>query len=483
MFALRRLLVGHFGKGAPESRCPIGFAVAFTDVECPPPSPEFEPADVVDAEDLRIPISSSILRVAHNRLREHQPRDGERLPKPAHIRAIVSYLRPSFDLVIAKSASLGRTEDRLMSLTGEQYDRLDELSANPRCMFEGAAGTGKTLLALEYARRADRAGARVLLVCFNRLLGDWLDRQTEGTRIAAGAWHRTLRGIVAASSVGEEFREQEGEALAAGDFAGVFGELYPFYGEIALEEMDSPFDVLVMDEAQDLFRRSTLDLVNRAVRGGLAEGRWGIFGDFTRQALYGSDTESSVDLAEYSEHFVRARLTLNCRNTRAIAEEAAVMGGFSRPPFRLGQEAGLPVERRYWRTASGLLRALTETVGRLTKGGVPVEDIIVLSPRRLENSALAGVERVGEVPLVDSSRSLDSSRECLRFSTIHSFKGLESQVVIIVDVEDVDEERSQSLLYVGMSRARGLLILMAHERARSSIDARSRALSESESRE
>ena len=112
--------------------------------------------------------------------------------------------------------------------------------------------------------------------------------------------------------------------------------------------------------------------------------------------------------------------------------------------------------------------------------GVPIDDIVILSPRRLENSVLAEVEKVGEFPLIDCSRTLDAPGECLRFSTIHSFKGLESQVVIIVDIEDVDEHRSQSLLYVGMSRARGLLILLAHERARRSIDTRLRAASERE---
>lgn len=477
MFALRDLIIGNFGMGAPEANCPIGFAVVFPDVVCPPASPEFERSDVIDTEDLRGPISASVNRVALNRLREFQPRSGERLPTSSQLKAIVNYLRPSFDLVIAKSASLSRTEDRLMSLTGEQYDRLDELAANPRCRFTGAAGTGKTLLALEYASRANSAGAKVLFVCFNRLLGDWLQRQTEGTGIAASSWHRMLRGIIVSSSVGEEFLEQEREALECEDFPRLFEELYPFYGEIALEEMDRPFDVLVMDEAQDLSQRSTLDLVNRAVRGSLAGGTWGIFGDFTGQALYGSDSETAVDLSEYCEHFVRATLTLNCRNTRAIAEEAAVMGGFSSPPFRLGREAGMPVERRYWKTAPGLATTLTETIDRLTNSGVPIDDIVLLSPRRLENSVLAEVEKVDEFPLVDCSRMLDPPQECLRFSTIHSFKGLESQVVIIVDIEDVEDARTQSLLYVGMSRAQGLLILLAHERARKSIDTRIRAAS------
>ena len=64
MFALRELIIGQFGKGTHEASCPIGFAVVFPDVACPPASPEFERSDVIDSEDLRAPISASIGRVA-----------------------------------------------------------------------------------------------------------------------------------------------------------------------------------------------------------------------------------------------------------------------------------------------------------------------------------------------------------------------------------------------------------------------------------
>ena len=472
MFALRNYIISHFGEESPESKCPIGFAVAFPDVGCPPATPEFERSDVIDSEDLRAPISASIKRVARNRLREFQRRSGVRYPTPSQIKSIRTYLRPDFDLVVAKAVSLGRIESRLLGLTEEQYDRLDNLQDNPRCLFEGAAGTGKTLLALEYARRADRDGSKVLFVCFNRLLGNWLRELTEGTGITAGTWHETVKRLIVASSVGEEFLEHERDAVESNSLGTLFDELYPFYGEIALEEMDELFDVLVVDEAQDLVDVTSLDLLNRAVRGGLAGGRWGIFGDFTRQALYSTPSAPVEDLSRYSEYFVRARLTINCRNTRRIAGETAIIGGFVSPPYRLGQVAGMPVEHRYWRTESGLLRSITATVRRLVADGVSVDDMMILSPRRLENSALAGVEEVCDLPLVDCSRSLSTSGGCVRFSTIHSFKGLESQVVIIIDIDEVDDDMSQALLYVGMSRARSLLIMLINERARSSIDAR-----------
>ena len=36
MFALRRAIADHFGRRSPEATCPIGFAVVFPDVACPP---------------------------------------------------------------------------------------------------------------------------------------------------------------------------------------------------------------------------------------------------------------------------------------------------------------------------------------------------------------------------------------------------------------------------------------------------------------
>ena len=411
MFALRHKVLDHFGQWSAESRCPIGCAVVFADVDCPPPTPEFERADVIDAKDLQRPISESIERTARTRLEELHHRNDRRFAEPSHLKAIQTYLRPDFDRVLAKSVSLGRSEARLVRLTEEQYDRLDELEDNPRCLFEGAAGTGKTLLALEYARRASRSGASVLFVCFNRLLGDWLREQTEGTSITAGTWHRTLRKIIESSSVGDEFLLQEYQAIDRDNLSSLFDDIYPLYGELALEEMQGSFDVLVMDEAQDLLDETTLSLLSKAIGGGLEQGTWAFFGDFTRQALYGDGSRTSTQVSLHSEHFVRARLTLNCRNTKRIAEETAIVGGFDAPPFRLGREQGMPVEHRYWKTADGMLKSIERTVDRLTRDGVRIDDMVILSPIRLEKSALASVGRICGMPLVDCSRSLHTPQE------------------------------------------------------------------------
>ena len=480
MFALRNAIVRHFGEAAPETRCPIGCAVVFPDLPCPPLTPEFERSDVIDSDDLREPISKSIMRVARRRLREFQLRHGDRLPTAPEARAIRNFLRPDFELIVAKGVSVGRIEKKLLRLTEEQYARLDELEANPCCLFEGAAGTGKTLLALEYARRASGNGSRVALLCFNRLLGEWLQEQTKGTGVTAGTWHGVVRDLILESRSANDFREDERKALRRGDTKALFAETYPFYADLALEELGILFDVLVMDEAQDLCSQHILDVLNLFMLGGLAGGRWAIFGDFTRQALYGGAKYPIATLSRRCDHFVRARLTLNCRNTRRIAEETTLVAGFDKPPFRLGNELGLPVEHRYWKRPADLVDSLTIVVDRLVKDQMSVEDVMILSPRRLENSGLAEVERISRFPLVDISRGIANVRQSLKFSTIHSFKGLESPVVIIVDINQVDSDEPQSLLYVAMSRARSFLILMISEAARTSLERRIRVGMEQE---
>ena len=248
--------------------------------------------------------------------------------------------------------------------------------------------------------------------------------------------------------------------------------------------MGTPFDEFVLDEAQDLVDWHTLDFLNLAVCGGLAGGRWAIFGDFTRQALYGRTVKPVEVLSHYSEHFVRAKLTLNCRNSRRIAEETTILAGFDKSPFRMGSELGLPVEHRYWKTPSDLLESLTRVLERLVKEKTPIKSVVLLSPRRLENSSLAGIERISRFRLIDCSGGMIGARSSsIKYSTIHSFKGLESQVVIIVDIDEVDGARSQSLLYVAMSRARSLLILMINEYARSAFESRIRQGMEQELRQ
>ena len=476
MFALRDAIIKKFGANSAQSDFPFGCCTVFPDVSCPPITPEFERTDAIDVEDLRGPISKPILRLAKNRLRPFRKRHS-RFPNLSEIKDLKNCFRPEFDQILARSVTIARSEENLLRLTDEQYMRLDELEANPRCLFEGAAGTGKTLLAVEFARRAERAGEKVIFICYNRLLGERLRKQSEGWGITTGTWHRVARNLILSSNVGEEFKGEETNAFNGGDTRKLFGELYPFYFEVAIEEMGPRFDVLVMDEAQDLCTPEILHPLSLAMRGGLAESRWAVFGDFTRQALYGETRDPIKILSSYSKHFVRAKLTRNCRNTRKIAEETTVLSGFDEPPFGYGWEKGLPVEHKYWKNSADLERSLNDTLVRLAEDGIPFDDVVILSPRRLESSCLSECGKLGDLSVLDCSLEIDTaSTPSIRFSTIYAFKGLESKVVIVVDVEEAQGNKWQSLMYVAMSRASSLLFLYVNAGFRAEFESRLNAV-------
>jgi superfamily I DNA/RNA helicase len=51
------------------------------------------------------------------------------------------------------------------------------------------------------------------------------------------------------------------------------------------------------------------------------------------------------------------------------------------------------------------------------------------------------------------------------FSSIRGFKGLESPVVVLCELGDLDEESRDNQLYVGMSRARNHCVIVAPKAA------------------
>ena len=54
-----------------------------------------------------------------------------------------------------------------------------------------------------------------------------------------------------------------------------------------------------------------------------------------------------------------------------------------------------------------------------------------------------------------------SKKRCVELESIYSFKGLERPVVALADLEELDEDRVNSLMYVGASRAQNHLIVFA----------------------
>ena len=96
---------------------------------------------------------------------------------------------------------------------------------------------------------------------------------------------------------------------------------------------------------------------------------------------------------------------------------------------------------------------------------------MILSPVAFERSA-AWALRDGDAYQIVDARAASvraSGTPQVAFCTVQAFKGLESPVVVLCDIESVDDREPQSLLYLGMSRARSHLSVLLHERNRSAV--------------
>lgn len=464
MWKLKHALASKFGQGSLEAKCPIGWIAILPDVDCPPITPEFTRGEVIDQADMENDISLRIRSVPS--LMHLARRADLSMPSAGTCKRMLSFLRPSFDRIAMASTNSWDTERRIRALTEEQYEVLDSVADNQICIVKGPAGTGKTNIAIEAARRLSLSGKRVVLVCFNRHLGIWLRKclDEQGlTAIVAGHIHGLLRERIAKSTL-------TGDLPASGEIEDdeLYGRLYYDLGALAIEELNERFDAVIIDETQDFPARRIADIV-QAWTQGVESPRIILFGDFTRQALYG---KAGRDLQEVRAVFGGApvfNLSTNCRNTKRIATQTDLMCGFTGTRISEKQVEGVPVEVFYAGSQAEVIARLGQIVGALRTAGVRPADVIVLGPRRREHSIIAGVTAVGAWRLKDMS---SAGSDELSYSTIHSFKGLERPVVIVVDAGSGNSEETDSLLYVAMSRARIRLFLVCPEEARQVFDRR-----------
>jgi len=467
MFSLIDAVQKKFGESHRLSRLLYGFGVMFPHIVFKTEGTEIEWWQIYDRDSRRLPVKNYIDQLSKYTLKkvEHSRwfSEADSIPKKSDVDQLVSYLRGDFEKLVAPRQQLSDVEEKLNEFTAEQYRCLDELQDNPRCLFQGAAGTGKTMIALESVRRGLFRNQRVLMVCFNSLLGNWLvlqfPRHELQTRVAVGSFHHFLTRM---SSVSDNVLKS---AAKTDQF---FKYDLPI---LALDAIDRgaviPFDKIVIDEGQDLIRPEYLDVFEALLKGGLAGGNWEIYCDFERQAIYSEfSAQEMLQMLESRAAFARFRLTINCRNTKPIGEEIRLMSGFESAAFLPSKVAGVPVEYYFYSDVEEEARKLESILLKLRQQKIPPQNVSILSPFRLRNSSVARVDH-GTFQITDLA---DNPRfpvvESVTFSTIQGFKGLENSCIILTDIDRISGDEFKSLLYVGMSRAKVRLIVLIDDRAR-----------------
>jgi hypothetical protein len=420
-----------------------GYGVAFPDCVFDVVSEEWSAESVLDARG----ASPAGVRSYLKGLIEYWAAKGRRRAEPtrAAIDAIASFVRPDFDRVPALGAWADEIHTRTVELTENQFTSLDWVEGAARLLFTGGAGTGKTFLAAEVARRHGRAGEMVLLTCQSPTLAAF------------------LRQAVADESV----------------------DVMSF--DRAVGRSGHPYDVVVLDEAQDLINAESLLELDGLVRGGLQDGRWRIFLDPNNQAGVSGrfEPEALEELAGYAVH--APPLTSNLRNTNQVIMHTRLLTGADLGVATLGD--GPRVESVETSDAADDVRKLTVWLSQLdSRHGVAPGDVTILSPRAFEESAarLLPDRLKNKLVIVTPETVRRWPRADMTFSTVAQFKGLENRFIALVDVDEtLMAAEARNVLYVALSRARvGLWIAIrtaAQPRVQELVDENLSRLSEAPS--
>ncbi|CAN5335135.1 ATP-binding domain-containing protein [soil metagenome] len=336
------------------------------------------------------------------------------------------------------AASVAAHDQRVHALTESHRNVMHRFLAHRKVLVRGAAGTGKTMLAIEVAALAASQGQRVLLTCWHRLLAVHLRRHLEqrlaavGSPMAAEVTGDIHGRVVVADLV--SLVAQPGERpseMATTDW----------YYEHLPERLDQDgtageFDVIVLDEAQD-----PNELWLMALAGLLHDdGRWYAFAD-RQQDLFGT----AAALRDFVD--VDHELRENFRNSVQIADFAGLFGDVETDCL-----TGRGPDVRYVHVPADRLVARVPEIARkvVQKEGFGRGDVAALwlyhNPWQGDAQGLIEQDEKEEMITTNSA----------------AFKGMERPVVVLgLDVRsDRTDEDLRRSIYAAATRARSLLIVL-----------------------
>lgn len=329
-------------------------------------------------------------------------------------------LCPSFHIIPSKTLELDYKRERFNALIKEQCALLDYLEEQRSAVINGAAGTGKTMIAIEKARRHSANGETVLFLCFNSKLKDFLETNYKYHKVE----YYTIDGFACklCNSKTADFEELELQIINL------------------VDKNQFPYTHIIIDEGQDLGQeriQSTkiLELLEEIVLS-KPIGTFYVFYDKLQLV-------QSYQLPKFIQE-ADCKLTLykNCRNTKKIAETSFKPLKTIPKLFDSALNGSLPIIS--FVDEINKFKMLDDAIKKGIANGIT--DIQIVSCAPSDRSTY-------QTNLSASGNYLYNGKE-IKFITCRKFKGLEADMVILVDVDYYILHDNYMLFYVGASRAR-----------------------------
>jgi hypothetical protein len=441
-----------------------GHAVAFPDVSVRNPRGKSvnlgtdAPSElVIDQGDL---ASAEQAAKAVERAYDYWLGDGRRgSPLTRHQLSLIDeMISPTTEVPSLLRHEVAQGEREVISLVPAQLHVLNLLRGQRRASIVGPAGSGKTVLAMEKARRLAAEGFSTLLVCFNQPLARMLADELADAP-APGGLHVSTFHELCLTLAREAGTLPPEPAVKQSDW---FDEALPRALEEALPAVGGRYHAIVIDEGQD-FDRWWLDLLYVMLTDPEHDVLY-VFHD-PEQSLYQADVVAGLGLNEYP-------IEVNCRNPGPIHALAARYSKGLEAALVL-REGGRAPEVIAAAPGGETLEALRVVLHRLTvEEGLAPWQICVLTGRSLARSDVWRQRRFGNQVLwngayddeghhrgMSAAHIPEQPTDTILFDSIRRFKGLEREVVVLVEL-DQSAEKMQQLMYVGATRARQHLVVI-----------------------
>jgi len=362
------------------------------------------------------------------------------------IRYLKNLLAPVHHLRSLLGVDIETEGAEFVKLTEQQCRLIDFVATTPRAAIAGCAGSGKTMLAAHKAEQLAKEGLHVLFTCFNKNLAnflreDYLEERPSTLEIVH--FHKLAASMVRRS--GQEVGKSDGESLNE-----YFTHRLPEQLTTAVEKLGFQYDSIVVDEAQDFLENWWFPL--QLLLEDPDNGTLYLFYDDNQNIYGGLQRVRNLVQSDYP-------LRENCRNTQKINEMVSRFYSGVHPLIARGP-SGREVGVETYANQREMYSALRRTFHKLiNEDSVLPEDIVVLTPFAKDNSGLTTAGTLGRFRL---TTNWDIAPNEIYYTTIHSFKGLESPVIILTEIEPLLQYHVQELLYVACSRARSHLVIICH---------------------
>lgn len=345
------------------------------------------------------------------------------------LKAVIEVLCPHFHVVPCLKTKMRELEEVYIQLTTQQAALLDFLEEQRTAVIHGLAGTGKTVLAVEKAKRLATQEEQVMFLCFNSFLKDALKKNNTIPNVTFHNAHSLAYEIMGQSDAPIET---------------VLNEFEEFLEDV-FDKESWAYSNIIVDEGQDLDDR----LLNRLYE--LVKHKNGCFYVFYDRNQYIMKNR----LPEWIED-AECRLVLhkNCRNTAEVFKTSCSLIGVENVTYN--DIHGEMPSVKFFTTESEQEKIVVDFIKRVISEGLDLSDVVILTAKTVETSWI-NLEKTYE----GQTLSTDQEPGTILFTTIRKFKGLEAEAILLVDAQMsmLTNPENRRLLYTGASRAKNLLLI------------------------